>query len=294
MPKTKTEMKTETETETRTENLPAPQAMQNAETGNWMLDVTGVRGSNAQLRLLEAAVGSLDPVNRSEGTLATLVEIKDELKPRDPLEGMLIDQMIGIHFGALTCLRCAAHPNVTQKTRASNLRSAEKLSTIFRLQMQALDKHRGRGQSKAAFRDVNVAPGAQAIVANFESGSALTGRQRCEAGYRGFGRERRTGSCRRSSTGRRSTTMKKHKRNTGPMLASKRCRAKTRSGRPCASPAVRGKKRCRMHGGAKGSGAPFGNTNALKHGYYSKRWFGFRRDVAVLLRQAKELLDKVE
>jgi hypothetical protein len=49
-----------------------------------------------------------------------------------------------------------------------------------------------------------------------------------------------------------------HRRNTGPMLASPRCGAKTRSGQPCMSPAVNGKIRCRMHGGAVGSGAPRG------------------------------------
>jgi hypothetical protein len=37
------------------------------------------------------------------------------------------------------------------------------------------------------------------------------------------------------------------------------CGAKTRSGKPCMSPAVNGKMRCRMHGGAAGSGAPRGN-----------------------------------
>ncbi|MFZ2065123.1 MAG: HGGxSTG domain-containing protein [Xanthobacteraceae bacterium] len=52
------------------------------------------------------------------------------------------------------------------------------------------------------------------------------------------------------------------------MLASPRCGAKTRSGKPCMSPAVRGKKRCRMHGGARGSGAPKGNQNAVKRGHY--------------------------
>jgi len=61
-----------------------------------------------------------------------------------------------------------------------------------------------------------------------------------------------------------------HKRNTGPMLSSLRCGAKTRSGRPCNSPSVHGKKRCRMHGGALGSGAPRGNKNALKHGRYTR------------------------
>ena len=47
-----------------------------------------------------------------------------------------------------------------------------------------------------------------------------------------------------------------HVRNIGPMMASRRCGAKTRSGKACMSPAVSGKSRCRMHGGAAGSGAP--------------------------------------
>ena len=37
-----------------------------------------------------------------------------------------------------------------------------------------------------------------------------------------------------------------------------RCLARTRRGTPCQSPAVAGKTRCRMHGGAAGSGAPKG------------------------------------
>ncbi|WP_405053150.1 HGGxSTG domain-containing protein [Sphingomonas sp. BE138] len=44
-----------------------------------------------------------------------------------------------------------------------------------------------------------------------------------------------------------------------------RCLARTRSGKECQSPAVRGKRRCRMHGGTN-PGAPRGNSNALKHG----------------------------
>ncbi|WP_443027007.1 HGGxSTG domain-containing protein [Sphingomonas sp. GB1N7] len=53
------------------------------------------------------------------------------------------------------------------------------------------------------------------------------------------------------------------------MQRSPRCLARTRSGTECQSPAVRGKSRCRMHGGAKGSGAPRGNRNAMKHGLRS-------------------------
>jgi uncharacterized protein YjcR len=51
---------------------------------------------------------------------------------------------------------------------------------------------------------------------------------------------------------------------------AKPCGAKTRKGSPCKAPAANGKGRCRLHGGAKGSGAPIGNQNALKHGFYSK------------------------
>ena len=61
-----------------------------------------------------------------------------------------------------------------------------------------------------------------------------------------------------------------HTRNVGPMLRSPRCGARNRSGSSCRSPAVRGKRRCRMHGGAEGSGAPHGNQNALKHGAYKQ------------------------
>ncbi len=44
-----------------------------------------------------------------------------------------------------------------------------------------------------------------------------------------------------------------------------RCFARTRPGTACQSPARKGRKRCRMHGGTN-PGAPEGNSNARKHG----------------------------
>jgi uncharacterized protein YjcR len=81
-----------------------------------------------------------------------------------------------------------------------------------------------------------------------------------------------------------------HERNTGPMLSSPRCGAKTRSGRACKSPSVHGKKRCRMHGGALGSGAPRGNKNALKHGRYTREAIAERESIRELVRQARKQL----
>jgi hypothetical protein len=81
-----------------------------------------------------------------------------------------------------------------------------------------------------------------------------------------------------------------HARNTGPMLASPRCGAKTRSGGACRSPAVHGKKRCRMHGGAQGSGAPKANRNAWKHGLFTRGAIEERRQIRALLGEARKLL----
>jgi len=85
-----------------------------------------------------------------------------------------------------------------------------------------------------------------------------------------------------------------HKRNTDPMLSSRRCGARTRIGQSCRSPAVRGKKRCRMHGGAKGSGAPRGNQNALKHGLYTKQAIEERKSLRQLIRDAEKLIEEID
>jgi hypothetical protein len=82
--------------------------------------------------------------------------------------------------------------------------------------------------------------------------------------------------------------------NTGPMLASQRCGAKTRSGKACKSPAVSGKKRCRMHGGAPGSGAPRGNTNALKNGLYTREALEERRQLRALIRESRALVQEID
>jgi hypothetical protein len=84
-----------------------------------------------------------------------------------------------------------------------------------------------------------------------------------------------------------------HARNTVAMLSSPRCGAKTRSGTPCKSPAVRGKKRCRMHGGAFGSGAPRGNQNALTHGRFTREFIEERRRTYALIRTLRGSINSV-
>jgi uncharacterized protein YjcR len=85
-----------------------------------------------------------------------------------------------------------------------------------------------------------------------------------------------------------------HISNTGPMLASPRCGAKARSGGACRSPAVHGKRRCLMHGGAPGSGAPKANQNARKHGLFTRDAIAERKQIQTLLGEARKLLGEMK
>jgi hypothetical protein len=85
-----------------------------------------------------------------------------------------------------------------------------------------------------------------------------------------------------------------HLRNTRDMRASPRCGAKTRKGTTCEAPAVSGKARCRMHGGARGSGAPKGNKNALKTGAHTAEMKAFQLEMREIAQESREFLKKFE
>ena len=85
-----------------------------------------------------------------------------------------------------------------------------------------------------------------------------------------------------------------HIRNTRAMSAGPRCGARTRGGLACRAPAVRGKLRCRMHGGALGSGSPWGNRNACKHGTFTRERITERRAIQELLEDAGKLLGELD
>ncbi len=65
------------------------------------------------------------------------------------------------------------------------------------------------------------------------------------------------------------------------------CGARTRSGAPCRAPKVTGKSRCRMHGGAAGSGAPKGERNGnWRHGRFTCEVIAEREATRDLVRSA--------
>ncbi|WP_425474024.1 hypothetical protein [Sphingomonas montanisoli] len=56
---------------------------------------------------------------------------------------------------------------------------------------------------------------------------------------------------------------------------------------------MKGKRRCRIHGGAPGSGAPSGNKNALRHGHYTREARAARKRARELLAKCRELAGRI-
>lgn len=74
---------------------------------------------------------------------------------------------------------------------------------------------------------------------------------------------------------------------------AQRCGAKTKSsGKPCRCPAIKERNRCRVHGGAKGSGAPRYNVNALKHGGTTAEAKAFRLELRQSIQRSKKYIEE--
>ena len=77
------------------------------------------------------------------------------------------------------------------------------------------------------------------------------------------------------------------------LRSAPRCLAKTRRGTECQCPAMRGRKRCRIHGGANPS-APVGNRNAYRHGMRSAKMIAMRDEMRALIAAAQDTINRLD
>jgi hypothetical protein len=103
-------------------------------------------------------------------TIAGLIGIN----PNDELEGMLAAQLVGCHNASMECYRRAMIGEQTFEGRRENLCQANKLSRTYSTLLEALNRHRGKGQQKVTVEHVHVHEGGQAIVGNVEGGGMRT------------------------------------------------------------------------------------------------------------------------
>ena len=94
------------------------------------------------------------------------------INPNDPIEAMLAAQMAAVHRATMTFARRLAHVETIPRQDSAE-RAFNKLARTFTTQLEALNRHRGKGQQKIVVQHVNVSDGGQAIVGTVEQGGGV-------------------------------------------------------------------------------------------------------------------------
>ena len=100
------------------------------------------------------------------GALASIIDSK----PKVSIELMLATQMAAVHNIALEMSRRAMYHEQSVEGVELNINCANKLMNTFARQVEALAKHRAKGQQKITVQHVNVNDGGQAIVGDVNQG----------------------------------------------------------------------------------------------------------------------------
>ena len=107
------------------------------------------------------------PEERDKQLSATVAALMG-IAPRDELEGMMAAQLVAAHNAAMECYRRAMIGEQSFEGRSENLTQANKLSRTYAALLDALNKHRGKGQQKVTVEHVHVHAGGQAVVGTVE------------------------------------------------------------------------------------------------------------------------------
>src|SRR5215471_18537266 len=79
--------------------------------------------------------------------------------PKDEIEGMIAAQLLAAHNAAMECYRRAMLGEQSFEGRRENLGQANKLSRTYAVLLDALNRHRGKGQQKVTVEHVHVHSG---------------------------------------------------------------------------------------------------------------------------------------
>jgi hypothetical protein len=115
------------------------------------------------LQTVEAISKHSHPETQEKQTSAALAALVG-IGPKDELEGMMAAQLIAAHNATMECYRRAMHSEQTFEGRRENLTQANKLSRTYATLLEALNRHRGKGQQKMVVEHVHVHSGGQAVV----------------------------------------------------------------------------------------------------------------------------------
>jgi hypothetical protein len=131
-------------------------------------NIGGSQSDNWNNILANQAVQALwlknsSPEERDKQFSATLAAFVG-IAPKDEPEGMMAAQLVAAHNAAMECYRRAMIGEQTFEGRRENLAQANKLSRTYAALLEALNRHRGKGQQKVTVEHVHVHAGGQAVV----------------------------------------------------------------------------------------------------------------------------------
>jgi hypothetical protein len=99
----------------------------------------------------------------SEQDINQVLAVVTGIDAKDEIEGMLATQMVATHVAAIRALRhLKGSKTIPQYNCNGNL--AVKLLRTYTMQVEALQRYRGKGQQKVTVEHVHVHAGGQAIV----------------------------------------------------------------------------------------------------------------------------------
>jgi hypothetical protein len=144
--------------------------------GYWQSSMRRAFGTNdngfmrIQGELLSNALGcKADDLEGSIDTTNAAVAAMHGIAPRDEVEALLVTQMVAVQHAAMVMSqRLVNASSIDQQNSAVN--AMTKLNRTYVAQMEALNRHRGKGQQKVTVEHVNVHEGGQAIVGAIEGG----------------------------------------------------------------------------------------------------------------------------
>lgn len=131
-------------------------------------NIGGSQSDHWNNRLANQAVQALWVKNSSaeerDKQLSATVAALMGIAPKDELEGMMAAQLVAAHNAAMECYRRAMIGEQSFEGRRENLSQANKLSRTYAALVEALNRHRGKGQQKVTVEHVHVHAGGQAVV----------------------------------------------------------------------------------------------------------------------------------
>jgi hypothetical protein len=128
----------------------------------------GSRSDDWNVRIAKDTIEALwlknSDANARQQQVSAAVSALIGIAPTDEIEGMIAAQLIAAHSAAMECYSRAMIGEQSFEGRRENLSQANKLSRSFAVLLDALNRHRGKGQQTVRVEHVHVHSGGQAVV----------------------------------------------------------------------------------------------------------------------------------